>query len=192
MLPRLLCLMCFAVISLAENTDMVNVVTERKAEESHRQDSANLLIFIMLLTLTILTIWLFKHRRFRFLHETGLAMIYGLFVGVILRFAVHSPQDFNDVTLSCAVNSSPTTILVNVSGRLYEYSLKGEVRDSKGHDVPNAEMLRKVTFDPEVFFNILLPPIIFHAGYSLKRVGDVRLCGVYESHRSAWRGFLFH
>ncbi|ROL54363.1 Sodium/hydrogen exchanger 6 [Anabarilius grahami] len=169
MLPRLLCLMCFAVISLAENTEMVNVVTERKAEESHRQDSANLLIFIMLLTLTILTIWLFKHRRFRFLHETGLAMIYGLFVGVILRFGVHSPQDFNDITLSCAVNSSPTTILVNVSGRFYEYSLKGEVRDSKGHDVPNAEMLRKVTFDPEVFFNILLPPIIFHAGYSLKR-----------------------
>ncbi|CAK6957237.1 sodium/hydrogen exchanger 6-like [Scomber scombrus] len=155
--------------SQGESSAMDNVATERMAEESHRQDSANLLIFIMLLTLTILTIWLFKHRRFRFLHETGLAMIYGLLVGVILRFGVHVPQSTSDVILSCAVNASPATLLVNVSGRFYEYTLKGEVSRGKGHQVQDDEMLRKVTFDPEVFFNILLPPIIFHAGYSLKR-----------------------
>nr|XP_061801090.1 sodium/hydrogen exchanger 6-like isoform X2 [Nerophis lumbriciformis] len=148
---------------------MDNVATERLAEESHRQDSANLLIFIMLLTLTILTIWLFKHRRFRFLHETGLAMIYGLLVGVILRFGVHVPPSMSDVVQGCAVNASPATLLVNVSGRFYEYTLKGEVSRGKGRQVQDDEMLRKVTFDPEVFFNILLPPIIFHAGYSLKR-----------------------
>ncbi|KAL6098851.1 slc9a6 [Pungitius sinensis] len=155
--------------SRGDSNAMDNVSTERLAEESHRQDSANLLIFITLLTLTILTIWLFKHRRFRFLHETGLAMIYGVLVGVILRFGVHVPQNMSDVILGCAVNASPATLLVNVSGRFYEYTLKGEVSRGKGRQVQDDEMLRKVTFDPEVFFNILLPPIIFHAGYSLKR-----------------------
>ncbi|KAM7374577.1 hypothetical protein PAMP_007224 [Pampus punctatissimus] len=129
--------------SQGESNAMDNVATERMAEESHRQDSANLLIFIMLLTLTILTIWLFKHRRFRFLHETGLAMIYGLLVGVILRFGVHVPQSTSDLILSCAVNASPATLLVNVSGRFYEYTLKGEVSRGKGHQVQDDEMLRK-------------------------------------------------
>ncbi|XP_053702602.1 sodium/hydrogen exchanger 6-like [Synchiropus splendidus] len=162
-------LLLLLTVGRGESDVMDNVATERMAEESHRQDSANLLIFIMLLTLTILTIWLFKHRRFRFLHETGLAMIYGLLVGVILRFGVHIPASMSDVVLSCAVNASPATLLVNVSGRFYEYTLKGEVSRGKGHQLQDDEMLRKVTFDPEVFFNILLPPIIFHAGYSLKR-----------------------
>lgn len=153
----------------AEDSSMENIVTEKQAEESHRQDSADLLIFILLLTLTILTIWLFKHRRFRFLHETGLAMIYGLLVGVVLRYGIHVPRDINNVTLSCHVNASPPTLLVNVSNKFYEYTLKGEISANEVKDVQDNEMLRKVTFDPEVFFNILLPPIIFHAGYSLKR-----------------------
>ncbi|XP_026136405.1 sodium/hydrogen exchanger 6-like [Carassius auratus] len=153
----------------AEDSAMENIVTEKKAEESHRQDSADLLVFILLLTLTILTIWLFKHRRFRFLHETGLAMIYGLLVGVVLRYAIHVPSDMNNVTLSCNVNGTPATLLVNVSSKFYEYTLKGEISANEVDDIQDNEMLRKVTFDPEIFFNILLPPIIFHAGYSLKR-----------------------
>ncbi|KAA8588757.1 hypothetical protein FQN60_010102 [Etheostoma spectabile] len=160
---------CRASSSQEEDSAMENIVTEKKVEESHRQDSADLLIFIMLLTLTILTIWLFKHRRFRFLHETGLAMIYGVLVGVVLRYGIHVPRDISNATMSCHVNARPATLLVNISGKFYEYTLKREIGANKVNDVQDNEMLRKVTFDPEVFFNILLPPIIFHAGYSLKR-----------------------
>ncbi|XP_075772312.1 sodium/hydrogen exchanger 7 isoform X2 [Pelodiscus sinensis] len=148
---------------------MEEIATEQEAEESHRQDSVSLLTFILLLTLTILTIWLFKHRRVRFLHETGLAMIYGLIVGVILRYGSPSSSG-HDKPFSCSQEDRPfTTLLVNVSGKFFEYTLKGEISPGKIHNVEQNDMLRKVTFDPEVFFNILLPPIIFHAGYSLKK-----------------------
>lgn len=68
----------------------------------------------------------------------------GLLVGVILRFGVHVAPSMSDVILSCAVNASPATVLVNVSGRFYEYTLKGEVSRAKGHQVQDDEMLRKV------------------------------------------------
>lgn len=149
---------------------MEELATEKEAEESHRQDSVNLLTFILLLTLTILTIWLFKHRRVRFLHETGLAMIYGLLVGVILRYGIPATSYHNQTPLSCSLKEGPaSTLLLNVSGKFFEYSLKGEINLRAIHNVEQNDMLRKVTFDPEVFFNILLPPIIFHAGYSLKK-----------------------
>lgn len=60
-----------------------------------------------------------------------------------MRFGVHVPQSMSDVILSCAVNASPATLLVNVSGRFYEYTLKGEVSRGKGHQVQDDEMLRK-------------------------------------------------
>ncbi|XP_063746914.1 LOW QUALITY PROTEIN: sodium/hydrogen exchanger 7 [Eleginops maclovinus] len=149
---------------------MEELTTEKEAEESHRQDSVNLLTFILLLTLTILTIWLFKHRRVRFLHETGLAMIYGLLVGVILRYGIPATSYHNKTPPSCSLKEGPvSTVLLNISGKFFEYTLKGEINSREIHNVEQNDMLRKVTFDPEVFFNILLPPIIFHAGYSLKK-----------------------
>ncbi|KAL7396104.1 hypothetical protein ABVT39_000357 [Epinephelus coioides] len=154
----------------AEDGGIEELATEKEAEESHRQDSVNLLTFILLLTLTILTIWLFKHRRVRFLHETGLAMIYGLLVGVILRYGIPATSYHNKTPPSCSLKEGPvSTLLLNVSGKFFEYTLKGEINSREINNVEQNDMLRKVTFDPEVFFNILLPPIIFHAGYSLKK-----------------------
>ncbi|XP_055492464.1 sodium/hydrogen exchanger 7-like [Leucoraja erinacea] len=125
---------------------MEEITTEKEAEESHRQDSANLLLFILLLTLTILTIWLFKHRRFRFIHETGLAMIYGLLVGVILRYGIPSSNSHGKVPVGCALQDrAVTTLLVNVSGKFYEYSLKGEINSAQINNVKQDDMLRKVS-----------------------------------------------
>ncbi|XP_056132047.1 sodium/hydrogen exchanger 7 [Lampris incognitus] len=170
MLPILILLLNTVSLMNAEDNGMEELATEKEAEESHRQDSVNLLTFILLLTLTILTIWLFKHRRVRFLHETGLAMIYGLLVGVILRYGIPATSYHNKTPPSCSLKEGPvSTLLLNVSGKFFEYTLKGEINSREIHNVEQNDMLRKVTFDPEVFFNILLPPIIFHAGYSLKK-----------------------
>ncbi|XP_062869881.1 sodium/hydrogen exchanger 6b [Trichomycterus rosablanca] len=137
------------------------------AQRTHVQDSEHLLTFTFLLSITILTVWLFKHRRVTFLHESGLAMIYGMLVGVVLRFGVGQQEDVSNVTALWVSEEAPGFVLVNVSGRVYEYTLRGELSD--GEHSSNTDLLQKTTFNPEVFFNILLPPIIFYAGYSLKR-----------------------
>lgn len=68
----------------------------------------------------------------------------GLLVGVVLRYGIHVPRDINNVTLSCHVNASPATLLVNVSGRFYEYTLKGEINANEVNEIQDNEMLRKV------------------------------------------------
>lgn len=86
-----------------------------------------------------------KNRWFNEIILTPDLTLKGLLVGVILRFGVHVPPSMSDVVLSCAVNASPATLLVNVSGRFYEYTLKGEVSRGKGHQVQDDEMLRKAS-----------------------------------------------
>lgn len=59
------------------NAEATDIELDAKANQMHRIDSLNLLLYTFLLTLTVLTIWLFKHHRVSWLHETGLAVIYG-------------------------------------------------------------------------------------------------------------------
>ena len=70
-----------AVTATVEPDVPPEVLIDEKESELHRLDSLSLLLYTFLLTLTVLTIWLFKHRRIRYLHETGLAIFYGLVVG---------------------------------------------------------------------------------------------------------------
>ena len=51
-----------------------------RSENVHTQDSAALLLVMLLIFLTVITIWVFKVKRFRIMHETGLAMVYGKLV----------------------------------------------------------------------------------------------------------------
>ncbi|XP_065165302.1 sodium/hydrogen exchanger 6 isoform X2 [Atheta coriaria] len=146
-----------------------DIEMDAKAQSMHRIDSLNLLSYTMLLILTVLTVWLFKHRRVSFLHETGLAVIYGLIVGAIIRYTGSS-----DPVLRMSVipsddkyNSSlpPDALTLHyVKNKSYEYLFRGEIHNARDNAID-----MKATFDPEIFFNIILPPIIFHAGYSLKR-----------------------
>ncbi len=57
---------------------------------------------------------------------------------------------------------------ITETNRTYAYVFRGELIN-KNDDTENKKISEKATFDPEIFFNIILPPIIFNAGYSLKR-----------------------
>ncbi|XP_044740864.1 sodium/hydrogen exchanger 6 isoform X2 [Chrysoperla carnea] len=156
-------------------TAQTDIALDAKAQLTHRLDSLNLLLYTFLLTLTVLTIWLFKHRRLSFLHETGLAVIYGLIVGALIRYAgstthiVNVPvapiKPFTDYNLTLPPDQLSLNFPVPDSGqnKTYEYSFRG-ITTLQDNDLD-----LKATFDPEIFFNIILPPIIFHAGYCLKR-----------------------
>lgn len=50
---------------------------QRGAHPFQHEGAVELLAFNFLLVLAILTTWLFRSRRVRFLHETGGAMVYG-------------------------------------------------------------------------------------------------------------------
>ena len=58
-------------------SNVVLDASDERSENVHTQDSAALMLVMVLLLLTFFTIWVFKVKRFRIMHESGLAMLYG-------------------------------------------------------------------------------------------------------------------
>ena len=57
--------------------ELIELGQDARKRHDHIVDSINLLISTFLLILVILTVWLFKYKKFAYIHETGLAIIYG-------------------------------------------------------------------------------------------------------------------
>ena len=95
-----------------------------------------------------MTIWALKKRSVRFLHETGLALLYGLIVGAIFRYAPKSNTENDTKTeynASCYVDQSGGSIsngskpngklinevddiiIVNINQSQFSYKLDGQV-----------------------------------------------------------------
>jgi len=151
--------------------DEIETQVDERRQKVHIVDSLDLLIYLSLLAITILTLWVFKKKRLKFLHESGLAVIFGLVVGAILRFTTGTRGSLKktDVSLSnqnlSYLGGPPDILRVNLTSHgIMEYGLLGVEGSSS-----SSQIQQKATFDSELFFYVILPPIIFHAGYSMKK-----------------------
>jgi sodium/hydrogen exchanger-like protein 6/7 len=101
----------------------------------------------------MIIVWLFKHKHFPYIHYTGLAIIYGLIFGVIIRYGIKRPSSTSvNVTahnLSIKdIRGLPDNVHLKVPNysQVFVYTYKSPKKSFE--DDPIAE---KASFDPEMY-----------------------------------------
>ncbi|XP_035474851.2 sodium/hydrogen exchanger 9 isoform X2 [Scophthalmus maximus] len=136
---------------------------------SHDSGALLALAAVSLGLITILSVWKLKQFKYGIVTETGGALFYGMLLGLTVRclpFARVVHMETVESVCSCdALNSPPQILMVNVTSHGHCYRHVGKL-DQR---CPPTSALRTETFDPEVLFNLFLPPIIFHGAYTLNQ-----------------------
>ncbi|XP_029384423.1 sodium/hydrogen exchanger 9-like [Echeneis naucrates] len=139
------------------------------ATVSLRPDNALLVVLAAasLGLLTVLTVWTLKQFRFRFINENGVAMFYGMLLGLVVRcLSFNGGMCMERLQSACscgALNGTPHILMVNISSRGHCYQHFGELNQNS----PPISTHHMEIF--EVLLTVFLPPIIFYGAYVLNQ-----------------------
>ena len=174
LIAAVILLSLYTTTVMAADIDETEVVTDFKRNRQHVDDSNTLLAYVCLLVLTMITMWVFKKKRIWFLHESGLSVMFGLIVGAIMRFAGNKNYiTAVDVVLANSsyvpLSGPPDIVRLRVNTSTSDNTLGYGLLGVDNKNTRYNEVQEKATFDSEIFFYVILPPIIFHAGYSMRK-----------------------
>lgn len=127
-----------------------------------KQDNVALPVFaaVTLALITILSMWKLKQFKYKLVNEAGVAMFYGLLLGLTVRLI------WTDKGEQCPGNTTATNEQENTSDfSMVNITPHGHIRNDKRQFSSHPEE----TFDLQVLFNLFLPPIIFHGAYTLNQ-----------------------